>query len=76
MITTPICCNCGVIPVAEPSFKRLEDSNRKAARIMYEVVHTLRDLRITCMHIPVDVRDREAVQLMEEWLSAYVKGGS
>ena len=38
MLHTPICVECGRIPVAEPSFKRIEDMNRR-------LIHDLRRIQ-------------------------------
>ena len=69
MTTTPVCCGCGIIPIVESSFKRLEDSNRQAASIMRICVSMM-------PRAPKRANAVDVVLIMEEWLSAYDnKGG-
>ena len=64
MTMTPVCCECGIIPIAEGSFRQREDAIRQAAEIIRRYV----------TETPLGHQPHMIAHVAEAWLSANSSG--
>ena len=60
MTMTPVCCECGIIPIAEGSFRQREDTIRQAAEIIRRYV----------TETPLGNQPHMIAHVAEAWLAA------